>query len=766
LHGHPPWGKARLLTWLAPLLRHAWVPDLRLLEFRGWPAEAAAFLRSCDQLAGPGRLFAVRSAAWTEDSATESLAGRYETLLNVPRTQLEGAIGAVIAGMPGHAGDALFVQRMIDPVIVAGVASTHRLADGAPWYCVEMAPHDCAAVTGGRASGRQYCVARAAMQDGEVWASMPAPARLALLALREVEALLGGVPSEIEFAVTAGDGGQLRACLLQARRITLVDRWSKDCTPSQWPSLDDLGRPDPLPAVHGRRTLLSLMSDWNPAELLGVHPRPLSTAMFQDLIGDGVWWEARSRLGYAACPVPRLPLIRPVLGRPMVDLRRSANSLLPAGLSAGLSARIVDGWIDTLEHRPELHDKVEFDVFRTARDFRPAAAVRSSSAFLADAQVLLWEQELTRLTGDIMSMATGGAVATQLAVLQRLVGEDVSGGWAPLLERCRAGTLAFSVLARVAFIGEAQLRSAVARGALTRPRAQQLRATARATQFDIAGASELLRSMPGSGHLRPSTFDITQSTWDESGIGAAGMAAPLPAGAGFCLSGAEANDLAALLAESGLPGDAAGWVRFVQFGASMRETAKLVFSRHLQAAMVQIERVAGAAGVDREGVSWLTLAQLRAGESLSLAGRSRDWQRCIEAARLQHGRDARAVMSPLLSGPIDRFVADSFGSIPNFVGQERATGPLSVLGPTSLPHPALKGAIVAVSSADPGYDWIFQHGIAGLITAWGGANSHLAIRCAEHGLAAAIGCGEIVFAQASQATHASIDPVSRGVWLT
>jgi hypothetical protein len=89
-----------------------------------------------------------------------------------------------------------------------------------------------------------------------------------------------------------------------------------------------------------------------------------------------------------------------------------------------------------------------------------------------------------------------------------------------------------------------------------------------------------------------------------------------------------------------------------------------------------------------------------------------------------------------------------------------------VLGPASLPHPALKGAIVAVSSADPGYDWIFQHGIAGLITAWGGANSHLAIRCAEHGLAAAIGCGEIVFAQASQATHASIDPVSRGVWLT
>mgnify|MGYP000692909025 CR=1 FL=1 len=44
--------------------------------------------------------------------------------------------------------------------------------------------------------------------------------------------------------------------------------------------------------------------------------------------------------------------------------------------------------------------------------------------------------------------------------------------------------------------------------------------------------------------------------------------------------------------------------------------------------------------------------------------------------------------------------------------------------------------------ADPGFDWIFLHPITGLITKYGGAASHMTIRCAEFGLPAAIGCGE------------------------
>ena len=59
-----------------------------------------------------------------------------------------------------------------------------------------------------------------------------------------------------------------------------------------------------------------------------------------------------------------------------------------------------------------------------------------------------------------------------------------------------------------------------------------------------------------------------------------------------------------------------------------------------------------------------------------------------------------------------------------------------------MTHTSLTEKIVLIENADPGYDWIFSQQIAGLITKYGGANSHMAIRCAEFGIPAAIGCGE------------------------
>ena len=47
-----------------------------------------------------------------------------------------------------------------------------------------------------------------------------------------------------------------------------------------------------------------------------------------------------------------------------------------------------------------------------------------------------------------------------------------------------------------------------------------------------------------------------------------------------------------------------------------------------------------------------------------------------------------------------------------------------------------------IENADPGFDWIFSQNILALITKYGGANSHMAIRCNEFGIPAAIGCGE------------------------
>ena len=58
----------------------------------------------------------------------------------------------------------------------------------------------------------------------------------------------------------------------------------------------------------------------------------------------------------------------------------------------------------------------------------------------------------------------------------------------------------------------------------------------------------------------------------------------------------------------------------------------------------------------------------------------------------------------------------------------------------------LNNKIICIENADPGYDFIFNHKINGLITAFGGPNSH-GIRCNEFSIPAAIGIGEKKFHQ-------------------
>ncbi len=80
-------------------------------------------------------------------------------------------------------------------------------------------------------------------------------------------------------------------------------------------------------------------------------------------------------------------------------------------------------------------------------------------------------------------------------------------------------------------------------------------------------------------------------------------------------------------------------------------------------------------------------------------------------------------------------------SHPNFITSKKITAKCVILAP-DMTHTSLTGEIVLIENADPGYDWIFSQQISGLITKYGGANSHMAIRCAEFGIPAAIGCGE------------------------
>ena len=76
---------------------------------------------------------------------------------------------------------------------------------------------------------------------------------------------------------------------------------------------------------------------------------------------------------------------------------------------------------------------------------------------------------------------------------------------------------------------------------------------------------------------------------------------------------------------------------------------------------------------------------------------------------------------------------------------------------------AMRGAILGIPSADPGFDWIFTRGIAGFVTAYGGVNSHMAIRANELGLPAVIGAGDALFQRWAAARTLFIDCANQRV---
>jgi phosphohistidine swiveling domain-containing protein len=98
---------------------------------------------------------------------------------------------------------------------------------------------------------------------------------------------------------------------------------------------------------------------------------------------------------------------------------------------------------------------------------------------------------------------------------------------------------------------------------------------------------------------------------------------------------------------------------------------------------------------------------------------------------------------------------------PNYLGRGRAEGPPVRADARSRPDDVPPHAMLAVASADPGFDWIFLRRPAAIVTAYGGPNSHIAIRCTELGIPALLGIGPEAFRRVLAARRLMIDFDSR-----
>jgi len=177
--------------------------------------------------------------------------------------------------------------------------------------------------------------------------------------------------------------------------------------------------------------------------------------------------------------------------------------------------------------------------------------------------------------------------------------------------------------------------------------------------------------------------------------------------------------------------------------------AKFEFTKTLSEALELIASAGKKLGFDREYLSYVdfsTLMRLRIPEYSDM-----DYARqLIERSHDRHKQEKE--WSDLLILPPVILSEDDFGCVsyykarPNFITDKVIQGTtLAFNREKFMKAKKLNKFIVLLENADPGFDWIFAKEPMGVITKYGGVASHMAIRCAEFGIPAAIGCGATIY---------------------
>ena len=131
-------------------------------------------------------------------------------------------------------------------------------------------------------------------------------------------------------------------------------------------------------------------------------------------------------------------------------------------------------------------------------------------------------------------------------------------------------------------------------------------------------------------------------------------------------------------------------------------------------------------------------------------------KKIIEKNKKNYNENYFLKFPQLITEENNAFISPYQFNKPNFISSKKISGKTKFID-KNLVRINLNDKIVLIESADPGYDWIFTHAIKGLITKYGGINSHMAIRCAEFNLPAAIGCGEKLFNQIKNQKNILLD---------
>ena len=758
--------KARTLESLIGSIKAGHVAPLLIIQYSAWSYDRVNVLLQVRSFTKSGD-FIVRSSCRFEDQAHCSAAGKYLSLLNVAPQAVEQAIEEVFSsyGEP-HLNDEVLIQPMLENVVRSGVVFSHDPNTCSPYYVVNWSNSvDTAAITSGTDNGQTWIGTGDAEAPEDICTVIPL-----------VEELLEKFKQQavdIEFAITKNKNSiqtwllQVRPLILKMQPITKLELKRRLDLIAQKIERGMI----PHPFLLGRRTAFGVMPDWNPAEIIGIRPKPLSHSLYRDLVTDSIWAYQRNNYGYRN--LRSHPLMPNFFNQPYIDVRLSFNSFIPADLDEGIASRLVDYYIDRLITEPYLHDKVEFDIVYSCYTLDLPKRMQKLVEFgFSKEEILAIQESLRSLTNKIIHPEDGlwKKDAEKLDILNSRRDELLSSNanhiekiyW--LLEDAkRYGTLPFAGLARAGFIAVQLLQSLVEVNVLNKEDYDQFMSSITTVSGQLSRDMELLDRvtfLSKYGHLRPGTYDVQSLRYDEDPNHYFDWENKKSGHKpnSFSLTLVQMKKLAKLLEEHGLHPDVVGLFDFLQGGIELRELSKFHFTRNLSDALALIVDFVKHFGISRDEIAFCDISVFRE-LYLSSADPEELIKASIKRGKIAYQESLQITLPPLITKPVDAYGFTVPDSSPNFITQKTVVAEVTEYGNKSN----LAGKIVCIPNADPGFDWLFSYEISGLITAWGGVNSHMSIRAGELGIPAVIGAGEKHYHKWSGSSKLRIDCASKHV---
>ncbi len=706
---------------------------------------------------------AIRSSASDEDTEKKSSAGKYKSFLNINtknQPKVKECIKKVIASYKSkNSKNIFFVQEMVKDIKSSGVVLTYRLENYMPCLNINYFDgKDSSRVTSGNKGSKNLIyIENKRYKISKKFLKLQK-------AINEIKNATHKKNLDIEFAINKTN----KVFILQIRTLNIPKTYynSKINIDEIYKKLGKkiIKLKKKHYSLFGKTTHFGVMPDWNPAEIIGIKPKPLALSMYRELVTDHVWSENRKIYGYH--DLSQFHLMTTFFGTPFIDVRIDFNSWIPKKLDNKISEKLVNYYLMKFKKKQYLHDKIEFEIIfscltlSTEKKLNEILIKNFNKHEIKDIYYQLKQINIIaykQMFEDIKKIED--LKKKQILVDQSNLYYTDKIYW--LIEDCKKlGTLPFAGLARCGFIATEILNSFVEQKILTEDQKIKFLSNIKTITFQMKddirkGKKKFLKKY---GHLRPGTYEITSKNYEENFNNYFNFRNKIKKNKiqKFRFNNDQKNKIKKFLNKNKIYKNFDHLISFITKAIQYREYSKFVFTKSIDLVFKNLKAFGKKYNVNVEELSYLKINEiLDLHFNLSYDSPIKELKKNINFNKQEYLKNKAIFLPDVITSEQDLYLINVEESKVNFISNKNIISNLKEFKKTKDKEDL--NYVICIENADPGYDFLFSKNIKGLITKYGGQNSHMAIRCAELNLPALIGVGENLYNQILNSKTIKID---------